>query len=94
MPQCVSNQICDIPPPEPAIATARIQMGIHSLRVPIEELYLLVSGKRTIFGLGLVKNAFSFPLQPRQNLFRQGIRQTKCNKVARTFTLEVWQRSA
>ncbi len=52
--QGVRYKIRDLRPLEMTFAVTCIEMGVHSARIPAEQLVLFLPGKRTLRGEGLV----------------------------------------
>ena len=87
--QCAGDQAGDFRLAQPARAVSGVQQRLDLVAIPREQLFLLVPCQRAIGGAGLFENDLTFVLQPCDFVGGQRIRESKCDKINRTFLLQM-----
>ena len=88
---CSRNQISDFGTRQPAIAVTRVEIFIHTCRIPAKQFFLLVPRQRTFGGQGLCCDDFALAFETQPNVFGQRPRQAKSYKVRSAFAFEMRQ---
>ncbi len=79
---------------QPAIPVSGVQVGVHALRVPIEQRDLFVPCERAIVCPCLGQNGLALASKLQQKLARQCSRESEGDKIAGALALQVRQRAA
>lgn len=85
------HQICYFRPSQPALTRPGIKKRLHPLRIPNEQLLLLLPCQRTFGCHGVLDDGFALVLQLEHGFTRQRIRKTESYEIRRAFTLQVRQ---
>ena len=92
--QGVGDQVRDGRLPQPAVTVAGVEVMIHALRVPVEQLFLLLPRERAILREGLFDDGFAFALQPQKDFSWQRPRKPEGDEITGALAFEVWERAA
>ena len=88
---CSRNQIGDFRTCQPAIAVTRVEIFIHTCRIPAKQFFLLVPRQRAFGGQCLCSDDFALAFEAQQNVFGQRPSQAKSHKVRSAFAFEMGQ---
>src|ERR1035438_3711718 len=66
-----------------------IEITIHTLRIPAEQVLLFVPGERPFGRQGMLRDGVPFLFESQEQVARKRARLTKRNKIAAAFALEV-----
>ena len=88
---CSRNQIGDFGTCQPAITVTRVEIFIHTCRIPAKQFFLFVPRQRAFGGQCLCRDDFALAFEAQQNVFWQRSNQAKSHKVRSAFAFEMGQ---